>query len=57
MGKLMKENSVRRPRNVLIDPRALHRARVEAFRSNKILGVWLEEAIDRKIEREQKTVK
>ena len=51
------EKPVRKPRNVKIDPEALHRARVEALRSKKTVGEWLEEAIDEKIEREQKKVK
>ena len=46
--------SVRKPRNVLIDPEALHKARVEALRSRKTIGEWLEEAIEEKIDREQK---
>ena len=52
--------SVRKPRHVLIDPEALHRARVEALRSKKTLGEWLEEAIEEKAtreKREQKKVK
>jgi predicted HicB family RNase H-like nuclease len=47
----MNEKPVRKPRNVKIDPEALHRARVEALRSKKTLGEWLEEVIDEKIER------
>jgi len=53
----MNEKSVRKPRNVLINPDALHRARVEALRGRKTVGEWLEEAIDGKIEREQKQLK
>ena len=53
----MNEKPVRKPRNVLIDPEALHRTRVEALRSKKTLGEWLEEAIEQKIEREQKKAK
>ena len=53
----MNEKPVRKPRNVKINPEALHRARVEALRAKKTLGEWLEEAIDEKIEREQKQVK
>jgi len=49
--------SLRKPCHVLIDPEALHKARVEALRSKKTLGAWLEEAIDEKIEREEKKVK
>ena len=47
----MNEKPVRKPRNVLIDPEALHKARVEDLRSKKTVGEWLEEAIDEKIER------
>jgi len=47
----------RNPRHVLIDPEALHKARIEALRSRKTLGEWLEDAIDEKIEREEKKVK
>ncbi|MBA7557537.1 hypothetical protein ES705_50297 [subsurface metagenome] len=53
----MNEKPVRKPRNVKIDPETLHRARVEALRSKKTVGEWLEEAIDEKIEREQKNLK
>jgi len=48
----MSEKSARKPRHVLIDPEALHKGRVEALRSKKTLGEWLEEAIYEKIERE-----
>jgi len=47
----MNEKPVRKPRNVLIAPEALHTARVEDLRSKKTVGEWLEEAIDEKIER------
>ena len=53
----MNEKPVRKPHSVKIDPEALHRARVEALRSKMALGEWLEEAIDEKIEREEKKVK
>jgi len=53
----MNEKSVRKPRNVWINPGALHKARVEALRQKRALGEWLEEAIDEKIEREQTKVK
>lgn len=53
----MNEKPVRKPRNVKIDPEALHKARVEALRSKKTLGELLEEAIDEKIERQQKQLK
>ena len=53
----MNEKPVRKPRNVKINPEALHRARIEALRARKTLGEWLEETIDERIEREQKKVK
>jgi len=56
-GATMNEKPVRRPRNVKINPETLHRARVEALRSKKTLGEWLEQAIEEKIEREEKKVK
>ena len=46
----MNEKPVRKPRNVWINPGALHKARVEALRQKRALGEWLEEAIDEKIE-------
>ena len=57
MVTLMNEKPIRKPRNIKIDPEAVHRARVEALRSKKSLGEWLEEAIDEKIEREEKKIK
>jgi len=53
----MNEKPIRKPRNVKINPETLHRARVEALRSKKTLGEWLEEAIEEKIDREEKKVK
>jgi len=53
----MNEKPVRKPRNVKIDPEAILRARIEALRSGKTMGEWLEEAIDEKIKREQLKVK
>ena len=53
----MNEKSVRKPRNVWINPDALHKARVKALRQKKALGEWLEEVIEEKIEREEKKVK
>ena len=46
------EQPVRRPRNILIDPEAIHKARIEALRSKKTIGEWLEETIQQRIERE-----
>jgi len=40
-----------------VDPEALHRARVEAVFSKKTIAQWLEEAIEEKIEKEEKKVK
>jgi predicted HicB family RNase H-like nuclease len=57
MVTAMNEKVVRKPRNVKIDPEAIHRARVAALIEKKTLGEWLEEAIDEKIRRKQKRVK
>jgi len=48
---------VGKPRSVLIDPEALHKARVEALRSRKAVGEWLKEVIEEKIESAQKKLK
>jgi len=53
----MNEQLVRKPRNIKIYPDSLLRARIEALRSGKTMGEWLEEAIDEKIERELNKVK
>jgi len=53
----MNEKTARKPRSLLINPDALHKARVEALRLRMTLGEWIEEAIDEKIEREEKKVK
>ena len=45
--------SVRKPRNVLINPDTLH----EALRARKSLGQWLEKAMDEKLERGKKNLK
>ncbi|MBL7119255.1 MAG: 3-hydroxyacyl-CoA dehydrogenase [Dehalococcoidia bacterium] len=49
------KTSRRKPNiNIRIDPEAVHQARVAAVTQKKTLGQWLEEAIQEKIEREQK---
>ena len=53
---VMNEKPVRKPRNVLINPDALHKARVEALRERKTLGEWLEEVIEEKIKREERSL-
>ena len=57
MATPMNEKPVRKPRNVKIDPEALHRARVEALRSKRTVGELLEKATEEKIEREEKKLK
>ena len=54
---MMNKKPVRKPRNILIDPEVLHKARVEALRSKKTLGEWLEDVIEEKIQREQENIK
>ena len=53
----MNKKSARKLRNILTNPDALHKARVEALRERKTIGQWLEELIEEKIEREQKKLK
>jgi len=47
----MNQKIVRKPRNVKINPDILLKARIEALRSRKTLGEWLEEAIEEKVAR------
>ncbi len=54
MVTLMSKKSARKPRNVLINPDVLHKARVEALRSKKTLGEWLEDIIEEKIAEEER---
>ena len=54
MVTLMNEKSVRKPRNVWINPDALRKARIEALRAKKSLGQWLEEIIEEKAAREER---
>lgn len=54
---VMDKKPVRKPRNIYINPDALHEAHVEVLRARKTLGQRLEEAMEEKIEREQKQVK
>jgi len=42
---------------VRVDPDILHRARVRAVMQKKTLGRWLEEAIIKKLESEEKSSK
>jgi len=50
----MKESKARPNTSVRVDREVLHQARVSAVTAKKTLGHWLEEAIQEKIEREQK---
>jgi len=50
----MNQKIVRKPRNVKINPDILLKARIEALRSRKTLGEWLEEAIEEKVAREDR---
>ena len=50
MLTLINEKIIRKLRNVLIDAEVLRKARVEALRSQKKFGEWLEEAREGKIE-------
>jgi hypothetical protein len=48
---------LRRPRSIKIRPSILRKAHHRAIESEKRLGEWIEDAIEEKIEREQKKVK
>ena len=54
MATSINEKLARKPRNVLINPDILHKARVEALRERKTIGEWLEQLIEKKIAREGK---
>ncbi|MBA7478789.1 hypothetical protein ES707_14217 [subsurface metagenome] len=54
---LMNEKVLRKPHNVKINPDVPREAHIEALCSKKKLGKRLEEAIEEKIEREQKHLK
>jgi len=41
----------------LIDPEALHKARIESLCSKKTVGEWLEDAIEEKVAREEREEK
>ena len=47
----------RKSRSIKIKPSILLKAHHEAIEAGKTLGRWIEDAIDEKIEREQKKVK
>ena len=47
-------DEVRKSRSIKIKPILLRKAHIRAIESEKRLGLWLEEAIEEKIEREQK---
>jgi len=49
----MNKKVVRKPRNIWINPDALHKARIEALRARKSLGQWLEELIEEKLAKEE----
>jgi len=50
-------DEIRKSRSIKIKPVLLRKAHIRAIESEKRLGRWLEEAIEEKIEREQKKVK
>ena len=50
----MKESKRKPNTSIRMNPEILHQARVAAITQRKTLGQWLEEAIEEKIEREQK---
>jgi len=53
----MKKKRAKPAVGVRVDPDILHRARVRAVMQKKTLGRWLEEAIIKKLESEDKSSK
>ena len=53
----MKKTKSKPAVGVRVDPEILHKARVRAVMQKKTLGRWLEEAINEKLEREEKSSK
>ncbi len=49
----MKESKSKPNISIRIDPDVLHQAKVEAVKSKKTLGAWLEEAIKEKVKKEK----
>jgi predicted DNA-binding protein len=49
-----KGGGIRPNLSIRMKPETLHRARIAAVTRKKTLGKWLEEAIEEKIDREQK---
>ena len=47
----MKESKSKPNVSIRIDPEILHKAKIEAVKTKKTLGEWLEEAIEEKIGR------
>lgn len=54
-NRSMEQSKRKPPTTIRINPDVLHKARVAAVSDKKTLGRWLEEAIEEKIEREQKS--
>ena len=53
----MKKTESKPAVGVRVDPEILHKARVRAVMQKKTLGRWLEEAIIKKLESEEKSSK
>jgi len=51
------DGEARQSRNIRMKPSILRKAHHNAIESQKKLGAWLEEAIEEKLEREQKKAK
>ncbi len=47
----------RKSTSIKMKPSVVKKARIEAVTSDKTLGEWLEEAIEEKVEREEKKTK
>ena len=56
-SKIVMDEEVRQSRNIKIKPNILRKAHHSAIESQKRLGQWIEEAIEEKLDREQKKLK
>jgi predicted HicB family RNase H-like nuclease len=56
-GSTSRDEESRESRSIKIKPSILLKAHIEAVKEGKSLGWWVEEAIEEKLEREEKKVK
>jgi len=57
MTNQINKQDIRKHCTIRMDPEVLRKVRLEALRSRKTMGQWLEEIIEERIGREQSKVK